>query len=105
MKKAFLKYIAGKARNHNKTDRCSTPAEQVHSIGILFTTGDPLKRDAVEGFRKKMEGEGKKVSILEYIPTRKIVHVSGHPGFSPEEISFFGENKKSGCPEVLGAGI
>ena len=93
MKKAFLKYFAGKARSHNKTQRHSTPADQVHSIGILFTTGDPLKRDAVETFRQKLESEGKVVSILEYIPTRKIVHVSGHPGFSPDEISFFGKIK------------
>ena len=91
LKKFFLNIRTKKSLLHNKTERLSTPFQQVKSVGILFTSDGDDKLNRVRAFGQQLEALGKSVSILEFMPKiKKNTVFSGLPWFCMKDISLWG---------------
>lgn len=96
MKSTFLNIASRKAQAKNQTNRRSTPPNQVHSAGILFTSGDDTKLDEISGFARQLQKEGKSVMLLEFSLISKVKSTDDSV-FSMKDISFFGTIDHPGC--------
>src|SRR5690606_36387240 len=56
---------------NNKTERMSTSYEKASYVGIIFTVEDKNKHHQVKEFIKKLEKDGKKTSVICYLPRDK----------------------------------
>ena len=71
MKLTFLRHRTGNQLKRNKTVRRSTPYQQAQTVGILFSVEDKRKHDDVKEFVHKLQQDGKKVQVLEFLPEKK----------------------------------
>ncbi|NBP71591.1 MAG: hypothetical protein EBR30_12965 [Cytophagia bacterium] len=90
MKLTFLRYSTSSQIKKNKTLRTSTPFVSAQTVGILFTIEDRAKHDVVKELIKKLEGEGKKVSVLAFLPEKKENFEFLFNYFTIKDISFWG---------------
>ena len=86
----FLKFRTGKAVKLNKSEHYSTPFVAANQVGILFSTGDESKLNAVKQFASQLESERKDVQILEYSPSKNELSDSGFSKFSLKSYNFWG---------------
>jgi len=87
----FLHLRTNSALKKNESLRASIPYKQAHSIGILFSVEDKLKHDAVKEFIKQLQMDGKKVSVLEYLPKQKDNYEFLFDFFTVKDLSFWGK--------------
>lgn len=71
--------------------RASTPYKVAENIGIIFSVEDRQKHDYIKELIKKFEGDGKKVSVLEFLPKNKENFEFLFDFFTVDELSFWGD--------------
>jgi hypothetical protein len=91
MKLNFLKYRTTNQLKKNKAVRKSTAYKQAETIGILFSVEDRKKHDEVKEFIHKLQQDGKKVQVLEFLPEKKENPEFMFDFFSVKDISFWGQ--------------
>ena len=94
----FLKIRTATALKKNKTLRGSKPYRQATSVGIVFSVEDKQKHEDVKEFINLLEKDGKKVTVLEYLPAKKENYEFKFDFFTIENLSFFG-NLESGVAD------
>lgn len=90
MKLTFLRHRTGNQLKRNKTVRRSTPYQQAQTVGILFSVEDKRKHDDIKEFVHKLQQDGKKVQVLEFLPEKKDNFEFMFDFFTIKEISFWG---------------
>jgi hypothetical protein len=91
LKNRFLHLRTNSALKENQSLRASIPYKQALSIGILFSVEDKQKHDAVKEFIKQLQLDGKKVSVLEYLPKQKDNYEFMFDFFTVNDLSFWGK--------------
>ena len=91
MKVNFLKIRTSNQLKKNKTTRVSTPYQQASSVGILFSVEDKKKHDDIKELIHKFEHDGKKVQVLEFLPSKKDNYEFMFDFFTLNDISFWGK--------------
>lgn len=91
MKLTFLRYNTNNQLKKNKTARASTPFQKVQNAGILFTVEDKNKHEVVKELLKRLQHEGKKVSVLAFLPEKKENFEFLFNYFTQKDISFWGQ--------------
>ena len=79
------------ALKKNKTVRASTPYKKAVNVGIIFTVEDKAKHDHIKEFIQRLERDGKKVQVLEFLPEKKMNHEFKFDFFTLKDVSFFGD--------------
>ncbi|MFM7854167.1 MAG: DUF6913 domain-containing protein [Flammeovirgaceae bacterium] len=87
----FLKIRTQSALKNNKALRASTPYKQAANMGIVFTVEDKQKHQYIKEFIHKLERDGKKVRVLEYLPEKKENHEFLFDFFTIKDLSFWGK--------------
>lgn len=90
-KMSFLKMRTSSALRKNHAKRASTPYKSAESIGIIFSVEDKQKHDYIKDLVKRFENDGKKVSVLEFLPKNKENYEFLFDFFTVEELSFWGD--------------
>jgi hypothetical protein len=90
MKLTFLRYHTNSQVKKNKTHRESITFARAQSVGILFSVEDRAKHDVVKELIKKLEGEGKKVTVLAFLPEKKENFEFLFNYFTAKDVSFWG---------------
>lgn len=91
MKLNFLKYRTTNQLKKNKAVRNSTAYKKAVTVGILFSVEDKKKHDDVKEFIHKLEQDGKKVQVLEFLPEEKENFEFMFDFFTVKDISFWGQ--------------
>lgn len=86
----FLRMRTSSALKKNGSLRASTPYKQAGSVGIIFSVEDKLKHDLIKDLIKHLEQDGKKVEVLEFLPTKKENFEFLFDFFTIEDVSFWG---------------
>jgi hypothetical protein len=87
---SFLKMRTSSALRKSTTKRASTPYKHAESVGIIFSVEDRTKHDNIKDFIKKLEQDGKKVKVLEFLPKKKENYEFLFDFFTLEDLSFWG---------------
>jgi hypothetical protein len=90
MKLSLLKYKTKSYLKGNKTLHSNLPYKQGINVGIIFSVEDKLKHDLIKDFIKKLEHDGKKVSVVSYLPKKKENYEFLFDFFTDEDLSFWG---------------
>src|SRR4051812_45790040 len=90
MKRSLLKYKTKSYLKRNKTLRTNLPYKQGINVGIIFTVEDKLKHDLIKEFIKKLENDGKKVSVISFLPKKKENYEFLFDFFTDEDLSIWG---------------
>lgn len=91
MKLSFLKTRTNNQLKKNKAVRTSTDYKKAETIGILFSVEDKKKHDEVKEFIQKLQQDGKKVQVLEFLPEQKENFEFMFDFFTLKDISFWGK--------------
>lgn len=75
----------------NKTTRGTVPYKQALNVGIIFTVEDKQKHDCVKDFIKKLEHDGKKVQVIEFLPENKENFEFKFDFFTENDFSIWGK--------------
>jgi hypothetical protein len=86
----FLKMRTKNALKNNKTERGSKPYKQASTVGIVFSVEDKQKHQDVKDFIHLLEKDGKKVTVLEYLPEKKENFEFKFDFFTIQELNFWG---------------
>lgn len=86
----LLKFKTNSYLRRNKSLRASLPYKQALNIGIVFTVEDRFKHESVKSFIKKLEDEGKKVSVVTFLPRDKQSYEFKFDYFTERDVSFWG---------------
>lgn len=81
--KSFLK--------RNTTLRTCLPYKQATTVGIVFTVEDKQKHTMVKELIKKLEQDGKKVTVMCYLPADKQNYEFIFDFFTSSDFSFWGK--------------
>ncbi len=87
----FLKMRTNSALKKNRAMRTSIPYKQAQSIGIIFTVEDKQKHHDIKEFVHRLEQEGKKVQVLEFLPEKKENHEFLFDFFTIKDFSYWGK--------------
>jgi hypothetical protein len=91
MKLSFLKYKTSVLLKKQKpSSRNSIPYKKALTTGIIFTVEDKQKHFAIKDFIKKLEGDGKHVQVLEYLPEKTENYEFKFDFFSDKDVTFWG---------------
>lgn len=91
MKLSFLKTRIANQLKKNKAVRKSTEYKKAETIGILFSVEDRKKHDDIKEFVHKLQQDGKKVQVLEFLPEKKENFEFMFDFFTVKDISFWGK--------------
>jgi uncharacterized protein YkuJ len=97
MKLNFLKYRTNALLKNNKTLRANVPYKKAELIGIIFSVEDKVKHDNVKDLIKKFEQDGKKVTVIEFLPENKDNYEFRFDFFTERDLSFWGKITSSGA--------
>lgn len=75
----------------NKASRSTVPYKQALNVGVIFTVEDKQKHDSIKEFIKKLESDGKKVRVLEFLPEDKDNYEFKFDFFTERDISIWGK--------------
>lgn len=78
------------ALKKNKTMRASMPYQQAVNIGIIFTVEDKQKHQDIKDFVHRLQADGKKVKVLEFLPEKKDNYDFKFDFFTIQDLSFWG---------------
>ncbi len=92
---AFLRYNTKNQLKKNKTLRSNTTFKKSAKVGVLFTVEDRSKHDLVKEFIKKLESDGKTVTVLAFLPEKKENFEFLFNYFTGKDISFWGNLNSS----------
>jgi hypothetical protein len=87
---AFLRYNTKNQLKKNKTLRSNISFKKSAKVGVLFTIENRAKHDLIKEFIKKLESDGKTVSVLAFLPEKKENFEFLFNYFTAKDISFFG---------------
>ena len=91
MKLKLLKARTDWALRKNKASRISMSYKQALNVGVIFTVEDKQKHDSIKDFVKKLEADGKKVQVIEFLPEDKDNYDFKFDFFSEKDVSFWGK--------------
>lgn len=91
MKLSFLKTRTANQLKKNKAVRQSTEYKKAETIGILFSVENKKKHDEVKELVHKLQQDGKKVQVLEFLPEKKENFEFMFDFFTLKDISFWGK--------------
>jgi len=97
----FLKMRTATALKKNKTVRGSKPYKQAAKVGVVFSVEDKQKHQDVKEFIHLLEKDGKKVTVLEYLPAKKENYEFKFDFFTIEDLSFFGNLASSAADKFI----
>src|SRR6201990_1998216 len=89
-KMSFLKMRTSTALRKMSAKRASTPYKAAENIGIIFSVEDRSKHDNIKDLIKKLETDGKKVTVLEFLPKKKENYEFLFDFFTLDDLSFWG---------------
>lgn len=78
------------ALKKNKTVRASMPYSQAMNIGLIFTVEDKEKHQNIKDFVTRLQQDGKKVKVLEFLPEKKENYEFKFDFFSEQDLTFWG---------------
>jgi hypothetical protein len=78
------------ALKKNKTARASIPYSQAVNIGIIFTVEDMQKHQDIKDLVSRLQHDGKKVKVLEFLPEKKENYEFKFDFFTIQDLSFWG---------------
>lgn len=87
----FLKWRTLSALKKNQGIRTSIPYRQAKNVGIIFSVEDRAKHDAVKDFIKQLELDEKKVTVLEFLPSKKENYEFLFDFFTVKDLTFWGK--------------
>ncbi len=90
MRLSFLKYKTKSMLRRNHALRASLPYKQALNVGIVFTINDKAKHMDVKDFIKKLQQDGKRVTVITYLPRDKFNYEFMFDFFTNKDISFWG---------------
>jgi hypothetical protein len=90
-KMSFLKMRTTSALRKSHAKRASTAYKAAENIGIIFSVEDRQKHDNIKDLIRKFETDGKKVSVLEFLPKNRENHEFLFDFFTVDELSFWGD--------------
>jgi hypothetical protein len=90
MKLNLLKYRTNLLLRNNKADRTNLSYRKAQQVGIIFTVEDKIKHETVKEFIKKLEQDGKKVQVIEFLPAKKDNYEFRFDFFTEKDLSFWG---------------
>lgn len=91
MKKNLLKLRTDWELRTNKAARSTVPYQQALNVGVIFTVEDRQKHDCIKEFIKKLEHDGKKVQVIEYLPEDRENYEFKFDFFTENDLSFWGK--------------
>lgn len=91
MKLNFLKTRTSNQLKKNKAVRKSTDYKKAETVGILFSVEDRKKHDDIKEFIHKLQQDGKKVQVLEFLPEKKENYEFMFDFFTLKDVSFWGK--------------
>jgi hypothetical protein len=94
-KMSFLQMRTSSALKKNHILRASTPYKHAQNIGIIFSVEDKQKHDDVKDLIRHFEQDGKKVSVLEFLPKKKDNYEFLFDFFSITDLTFWGKINSS----------
>lgn len=89
-KHTFLQWRTQSALKKNKNLRASIPYRQAQAVGIIFSVEDKAKHEEIKHFIKQLELDGKRVSVLEFLPRKKENYEFLFDFFTTQDLSFWG---------------
>ena len=90
-KMSFLQMRTNAALRKNNFLRSSTPYKQAQTIGIIFSVEDKQKHEDIKELVRNLEQDGKKVSVLEFLPRKKDNFEFLYDFFTVESLTFWGK--------------
>lgn len=91
MKHKLLRLRTGWELKKNKATRSTVPYQQALNVGVIFTVEDKQKHECVKEFIKKLEHDGKKVRVIEFLPENKENYEFKFDFFTENDVSFWGK--------------
>jgi hypothetical protein len=87
----FLDFRTKKALSNSKAVRATIPYSASKEVGIIFTVVDKQKHQLVKNFITKLQNDGKRVQVLEFLPKKKDNPEFMFDFFTIEDLSFWGK--------------
>ena len=91
MKLKLLKVRTDWELKTNKVSRTTIPYKQALNVGVIFTVEEKQKHEAVKEFIKRLENDGKKVQVIEFLPAHRENFEFKFDFFSEKDLSFWGK--------------
>jgi hypothetical protein len=91
MKLKLLKVRTDWELRKNKASRSTVPYQQALNVGVIFTVEDKQKHESVKEFIRKLEHDGKKVQVIEFLPEDRENYEFKFDFFSEKDLSFWGK--------------
>lgn len=88
----FLNLKTKSYLKRNKTARGSTPYKHAEKVGIIFSVEDKAKHDQIKDFVKRLEHDGKHVTVISFLPKKKENYEFLFDFFTDKDLTFFGNN-------------
>ncbi len=86
----FVRYRTKAQLKRNTAFRGSVLYDDAKNVGILYTAEDMNKHDVIKDLARKFEQDGKKVSVLSFLPKDIQNFEFRYNFFTEKEISLFG---------------
>jgi hypothetical protein len=93
----FLKNRTNALLRDNKTPRTNVPYKKAQHIGIIFSVEDKGKHENVKELIKKFEHDGKKVTVIQFLPEDKDNYEFRFDFFTEKDLSFLGKITSTGA--------
>ena len=90
MRLSFLKFKTKTYLKRNKAIRASLPYKHALNIGVVFSVEDKRKHDEIKDFIKRLEQDGKKVTVISFLPKNKDNYEFLFDFFTDNDLSFWG---------------
>jgi hypothetical protein len=90
VRQKFLDFRTKKALINSRAVRATIPYSASREIGILFTVENNAKHEMVKSFINKLQNDGKKVQVLEFLPKKKDNPEFRFDFFTIEDLGFWG---------------
>jgi hypothetical protein len=87
---SLLRMRTNRALKNNKTEHSSIPYKKAAQIGIIFTVEDKQKHHDIKEFIHRLENDGKKVQVLEFLPEKKENYEFRFDFFTARDLNFWG---------------
>lgn len=97
MKLSLLKYNTRSYLKANESLRANVPYKKAVTVGIIFSVEDKQKHDSIKDFIKKLELDGKKVTVMSFLPRKKENYEFLFDFFSDNDLSFLGKITSPGA--------
>ncbi|MBX2941981.1 MAG: hypothetical protein KF860_06520 [Cyclobacteriaceae bacterium] len=89
------------ALKSNQSLRTSIPYHEAISVGLIFSVEDKQKHEEIKDFIKKLQQDGKKVTVLEYLPNKKENYEFLFDFFTQKDLSFWGKLASPGADKFM----